>query len=138
MSIQNITPNSSFSYSCSSVDSEEKEIMRRLLAYGYTPTGNKTTDKAQLRKIEIEKAKQDNYVSDKYLTVSQAECQKIQDTKKQKHKLDNPEKSPALQEKRQGAKLMGEQIFLAIKMKDEKRKFDTKKNDEKVLRKDVA
>lgn len=138
MSIQNITPNSSFSYSFSSVDSEEKEIMRRLLAYGCTPTGNKATDKAQLRKIEIEKAKQDNYVSDKYLTVSRAECQKIQDNKRQKRKIDNPEKSPALQEKRQGAKLLGEQLFLAIKMKDEKRKFDTKKNDEKVLRKDVA
>ena len=138
MSIQNITPNSSFSYSCSSVDSEEKEIMRRLLAYGYTPTGNKTTDKAQLRKIEIEKAKQDNYVSDKYLTVSQAECQRIQDNKRQKRKIDNPEKYPQPEEKRLGAKLLGEQIFLAIKMKDEKRKFDTKKNDEKVLRKDVA
>ena len=52
----------------------------------------------------------------------------------QKH----PEKYPQPEEKRQGAKLMGEQIFLAIKMKDEKHKFDTKKNDEKVLRKDVA
>lgn len=133
MSIQNITPNSSFSYcpAISSIDSEEKEIMQRLLSYGCTPTGDKATDKARLRRIEEERAKQDNYVSNKYLTVSQSECQRIQDNKKNKKKINNPEKSVDIQDKRQGAKLMGEQIFLAIKMKDKKKSIN-EKNDERV------
>ncbi|MCR5266843.1 MAG: hypothetical protein K6E29_09680 [Cyanobacteria bacterium RUI128] len=101
-----------------SIDPEEKEIMDRLLAYGCTPTGDKTTDRAKLRRIEEEKAKQDNYVSNKYLTVSQAECQRIQDSKKEKRKINNPELSPQVQDKRQGAKFLGEQVFLAIKMKN--------------------
>ena len=133
MSIQNITPNSSFSYcpAISGIDSEEKEIMQRLLSYGCTPTGDKATDKARLRRIEEERAKQDNYVSNKYLTVSQSECQRIQDNKKNKKKINNPEKSVDIQDKRQGAKLMGEQIFLAIKMKDKKKSIN-EKNDERV------
>lgn len=105
--------------------------MQRLLSYGCTPTGDKATDKARLRRIEEERAKQDNYVSNKYLTVSQSECQRIQDNKKNKKKINNPEKSVDIQDKRQGAKLMGEQIFLAIKMKDKKKSIN-EKNDERV------
>ena len=101
------------------IDSEEKAIMDRLLAYGITPTGNKTTDKAKLRRVELEKAKQDNYVSNKYVTVSQAECQRIQDNKKQKKEIANPDQSPKFQDKRQGAKILGEQVFLSIKMKQD-------------------
>ena len=49
MRIGNIT--SSFSLGCT-VDAEEKEIMRRLLAYGIQPTGNKSIDMAKLRQVE--------------------------------------------------------------------------------------
>lgn len=123
MSIKVSPSNYSFSY-MPSIDSEEKEIMDRLLSYGCTPTGDKTTDRAKLRRIEEEKAKQDNYVSNKYLTVSQAECQRIQDKKKEKRKTDNPESSPKVQDKKQGAQFLGEQIFLAIKMKNNIKESD--------------
>lgn len=136
MSINCITPNSSFSYcpAVSGIDSEEKEIIKRLLAYGYTPTGDKATDKAHLRKIELEKAKQDNYVSDKYLTVSTAECRRIQERKKEKLKINNPEKKTDIHEKRQGAKILGDQIFQAIKMKQDK-KIQKPEEEELTLKK---
>ena len=127
MNVSCITPNFSFSYGCfGGIDTEEKEIMERLLAYGCTPTGDKSTDKAKLRRIEIQKAKEDNYVSDKYLTVSKAECEKIQEQKKSKRKLNNvvPEcnikgRKP---DRQVGAELLGQQIYLAIQMKSEKDK----------------
>ena len=105
------------SFSLGGVDSEEQEIMNRLLAYGCSPTGDKATDKAMLHRIELERAKQDNYVSNKYLTVSASECEKIQERKKENRKIGNPEKSPQKQDERLGDKLRGEQIYLAIKMK---------------------
>ena len=103
------------SFSCvSSIDAEEKEIMRRLLAYGITPTGNKTTDKAKLRQIELEKAKTSNCILPDLLTVSRQEQEQIQKSKKDK------KKEQILQsdiEKFEGSKAKGEQIYLAIKMK---------------------
>jgi len=109
---------SSGSFSCvSSVDSEEKEIMRRLLAYGVTPTGNKITDKAKLREIELEKAKNSNIVLPDLLTVTRQEQEKIQKNKKDKRKeqLKDPKA-----ETFEGSKALGEQIYLAIKMKKKK------------------
>ena len=100
------------------IDSEEKAIMDRLIAYGCTPTGDKATDKAKLHRIELERAKQDNYVSNKYLTVSSSECERIQERKKDKKKIVNPEKKQTVQDRRLGEKLRGEQIYLAIKMKN--------------------
>ena len=105
---------------CASVDSEEKAIMDRLWMYGCVPTGDKATDKAKLRRIEFEKAKQDNYVSNKYLTVSAGECERIQERKKENRKIANPEKVPKKQDERLGDKLRGEQIYLAIKMKEKR------------------
>lgn len=127
MNVSCITPNFSFSYGCfSGIDTEKRDIMKRLLAYGYTPTGDKDTDKATLRRIELQKAKEDNCVSDKYLTVSRAECEKIQEQKKAKRKLNNvvPEcnikgRKP---DRQVGAELLGQQIYLAIQMKAEKDK----------------
>ena len=113
----------SFAFAPPSVDSEEKAIMDRLLAYGITPTGDKTTDKATLRRIEYEKAKQDNYVSNKYLTVSQAECQKIQDNKKLKRKQNNPEQQAQkskMVENRTGATVLGQQLYTIIQLKNKK------------------
>ena len=105
---------------CVSVDSEEKAIMDRLYMYGCVPTGDKATDKAKLRRIEYEKAKQDNYVSNKYLTVSAGECERIQERKKENRKIANPEKVPKKQDERLGDKLRGEQIYLAIQMKQKR------------------
>ena len=99
------------------IDSEEKAIMDRLYMYGCIPTGDKATDRAKLRRIEYERAKQDNYVSNKYLTVSAGECERIQERKKEKRKIANPEKLPKKQDERLGDKLKGEQVYLAIKMK---------------------
>ena len=112
-----------FCYSAPLVDSEEKAIMDRLLAYGVTPTGDKATDKATLRRIEYEKAKQDNYVSNKYLTVSQAECQKIQDNKKLKRKQNNPEKQAEkskMAENQTGATVLGQQLYAVLQLKNKK------------------
>lgn len=113
----------SFAFAPPLVDSEEKAIMDRLLAYGVTPTGDKATDKATLRRIEYEKAKQDNYVSNKYLTVSQAECQKIQDNKKLKRKQNNPEKQAEkskMAENRTGATVLGQQLYAVLQLKNKK------------------
>ena len=120
MTIRNISSVSSFGISCA-IDLEHQEIMRRLLAYGITPTGNKTADKANLRKIELEKAKQENSVSNKFLTVTKSEQENIQAKKKEKKKELNPELSPEFNPNDfKGSKIMGEQIFLALKIKKDK------------------
>lgn len=79
MQINNIS--SSFNLICP-IDSEEKEIMRRLLAYGIQPTGNKSTDYAMLHQIEKQKAKSENVASNKFYTVSSSEMQKMIEMKK--------------------------------------------------------
>ena len=107
-------------YNCSicsaggSVDEEEKAIMRRLLQYGIKPTGQKSIDKAKLREIELQKAQLEDYVSNKFLTVTKSEQEKIQEKKKEKRKETQPEK---YFDSEKAQKTMGEQIFLAIKMK---------------------
>lgn len=101
-----------------SYDSETLEIMRRLRQYGVTPTGDKTTDKAKLHEIELKKAEQENCICNKFLTVSIAEQEKIQNKKKKKRIELNPElKSDYNQKKFEGAKALGQQIYLSIKMK---------------------
>lgn len=97
-----------------SVDPEEKLIAQKLLEYGYQPTGNKTTDKATLRKIELEKAKESNFVRNDLLTVTKQEQEKIQEKKKQRKKENN---EPSVKNDFNGAKALGEQIYLSIKMK---------------------
>ena len=96
-------------------------IMQRLLAYGVTPTGDKTTDRATLRRIEYQKAKEDNCVTNKYLTVSPQEQARMLEEKKAKRKENNPEKNQNKIKKNQtGAEYLGQQVYLAIKMKDKK------------------
>jgi len=111
------------SFAGGKVDSEEEAIMDRLIAYGCSPTGDKATDRAMLHRIELERAKQDNYVSSKYLTVSTSECERIQERKKEKRKIGNPEKSPKKQDERLGDKIRGEQIYLAIQMKKKRENY---------------
>ena len=108
----------SFCSSGGSVDEEEKRIMRRLLQYGIKPTGQKNIDKPKLHEIELQKAKLEDYVSNKFLTVTKSEQEKIQAKKKEKRKERNPEKYTNSE---QAQKVMGEQIYLAIKMKKKKK-----------------
>lgn len=82
----------------SDVDSEEVEIMRRLLAYGITPTGNKTTDKARLHEIELRHAKQEVESSggkcvnsNKFFTVSKVKLEEMARQIKEKRKTNNAE-----------------------------------------------
>ena len=117
-----ISSNYTFAFKPPSIDEEEKEIMARLRMYGVIPTGDKSADKAKLRQIEEKKAKENNYVSGKFLTISRNEEEKIQEKKKELRKLNNTDgktdkKSP-IKPEREGAKLRGEQIYLAIKMKN--------------------
>ncbi len=112
MNIQGVSSVGICSLPC--VDEEEREIMRRLLAYGVNPTGNKTADKAKLREIELKKAKESNSILNNLLTVSKSEQEKIQAKKKAKKKEVVPEINV---EKFEGSKALGEQKYLAIKMK---------------------
>ena len=95
-------------------DEEHKRIIRKLKAYGYRSTGSKSRDKELLRRIELEQAKKENSVSSKFLTVSKAKQEKIQEKKKEKRIENNPE---LYQQTMQGQQILGEQIMLAIEMK---------------------
>ena len=130
MAINGIGGFSSFSGTCSSViDSELAEIARRLRLYGIIPTGNKTTDKNTLRKIELEKAKQEPTVSNKFLLVTKGEQERIQNKKKENKKTNLPKTSDReMTQKAMNA--MGEQIYFAIKWKDKKSKQN--KSNEKI------
>lgn len=96
------------------LDWEERRIAKKLLSYGIQPTFNKTTDKAKLHEIELKEAKKENCVSNKFITVSPSEQEKIQEKKKEKRKEVNPEQFMEAQN------LLGEQIYLAIQMKQKK------------------
>ena len=95
-------------------DAEHRRIMRKLMAYGYTPTGNKAADTEMLHRIEIKQAEMENCISSKFLTVTRAEQEKIQEKKKEKRAEVNPE----LEQKQLGQELLGQQIMIAIEMKD--------------------
>lgn len=104
------------------IDSEHKEIMARLRAYGESPTGDKATDRAKLRRIEEKKAKENNIVTGKFLTVSKGEEERIQERKKEKRDLSNPEKIQQKKEANDGAKALGEQLFLVTQLNNKKYK----------------
>ena len=115
---------SSFSLSGGGNDPELVAIMRKLREYGIVPTGNKSNDKATLYKIEIEKAKQENVVTGKFLTITKGQEEKIQENKKAKRKEITPENnsnSEKAQKQEKAMKTMGEQIYLAIKMKQKRK-----------------
>ncbi|MCM1265821.1 MAG: hypothetical protein NC200_06445 [Candidatus Gastranaerophilales bacterium] len=121
----NIQSTYTFAFAAPMIDSEEKEIMKKLLAYGVTPTGNKSADKAKLRQIEEKKAKEENIVSGKFLTVSRGEEEKIQERKKERRDNMDVSKIKQKKERQLGADILGQQIYLAIKMKDEKKKKES-------------
>ena len=82
MQVSGFHTNNVFFVALSWEDAEAREIKRRLIAMGETPTGNKTSDREKLHRLEKEKAKQDGYVSSKYLTVSAQDIQKLLEEKK--------------------------------------------------------
>ena len=115
---------SSFSFSSGGNDPELVAIMRKLREYGIVPTGNKSNDKATLYRIEIEKAKQENVITGKFLTITKGQEEKIQENKKAKRKEITPENnsnSEKAQKQEKAMKTMGEQIYLAIKMKQKRK-----------------
>lgn len=135
MSIEVI--NSFFSSFQPPIDEEEKRIMRRLKQYGIKPSGKKSVDKAKLHEIELKEAQQLNYVTNKFLTVTKMEQEKIQDKKKVKRKENNPELDLKKEikkiesknnnadkntdpERKVGATALGEQMWLSIQMKNTK------------------
>ena len=112
---------SSFSLSGGGSDRELIAIMRQLRKYGIIPTGIKFTDKATLRRIEIQKAEQETTVTGKFITVSRNEENKIQENKKTKKKENNFSTKKDLEKTEKAMKTMGEQIYLAIKMKQKRK-----------------
>ena len=119
----------SFSGMLPSIDREEQEIIERLRAYGVSPTGDKTTDKAKLRDIELKEAQEENVVTNKFLTVSTGEQQRIQEKKKENRRIANPDSDKRNQDKRVGAKLLGDQIYFAIKINTTGSAIDPKEKD---------
>ena len=118
MTVNNISSFGNFSCTVAyTIDEEEKRILRKLLQYGIKGTGKKTIDKAKLQELELRQAQKENCISSKFLTVSQNEQQKIQDKKKAKRQEANPEK---YQKTDKAQIVLGEQIYLAIKMKNKK------------------
>ena len=99
------------------MDEEHQQIARRLRMYGITPSGNKNADKAKLHEIELREAKKEDCVSNKFLTVTKEEQEKIQEKKKEKRKEINPEKYP---DSSKAIEILAQQNFLAIKMKNKK------------------
>ena len=102
-------------------DEEEKAIMRKLLAYGIQPTGIKSIDKATLREIELKQAKEETCVTNKFLTVSVFEQEKIQEHKKEIQKLGIiDDTKQEIKDNFKGAEILGVQLYLAQEMKKKK------------------
>lgn len=80
------------------MDEEHKRIIERMLALGLTPTGNKASDKAKLREIEMQMLKAElgskgkgSVNSAKYVTISTAEIEQIKEKLQQKAKDEDPQ-----------------------------------------------
>ena len=101
------------------IDAEWQAIIRKLKAYGKSSSGNKARDKELLNSIELEKVKQENIPSSKFLTISKSEQEKILETKNEKRAESNPGTYSTQQK---GAQILGEQLYLAIQMKNNKKK----------------
>ncbi len=137
MEVSGVKRQSIGSISCSGMDEEEKLIFQKLLAYGVIPTGNKTIDKETLHKIELEQAKQLNYVSNQFITVSSAEQEKIQEQKKERRKEINPEEKKEYRENFTGANALGEQIYLAVNMKSKPQAINKYQSSDSIMRRNL-
>ena len=109
----------------SSTDAEWERILRRLREYGIKTSGSKATDWAKLHDIELQEAKNITVVSNKFVTIKKGEQEKIIARKKErkqqcqiKNKNTEKELNPDQYNNTQKAmNILGEQIYLAIKMK---------------------
>ena len=122
MSIEKIY-RSNISCTSSYIDSEEKAIMAKLLAYGITPTGNKSIDRAKLHEIELKEAKQNNYVTGSFLTVSSAEEEKLVENKIYNRFNNQIPEFEQYQDESIGAQALGEQIILTLKLQNKFKKL---------------
>ncbi len=106
-------------------DEEWKRIILRLwYKYGIQSTGSKSADKQKLHELELKEMEYQTTVTSKFLTVTRGEQEKILKKKKDKRIENNPELYPNTTK---GAKILGEQIFLAIQMKQGNNKLNNKK-----------
>ena len=110
-------------------DAEWQRIINKLWNdFGIRSSGSKSLDKQKLHELELKQAEQESAVRTKFLTVTKSEQEKIQAKKKDKKAENEQQKS----EVTDGAKLLGEQIFLAIQMKhDEDIQENKKKRNNK-------
>ncbi len=105
-------------------DAEWQRIINKLWDdYGIRSSGSKGLDKQKLHELELKKAENESCVSNKFLTVSKSEQEKMQAKKKEK-KEENEVQKP---ENSNGAEILGKQIFLAIQMKQEEDVQENKK-----------
>ena len=80
------------------MDEEYKRIVERMLALGLTPTGNKSSDKAKLRDVEMQMLKSElgtkgkgSVNTGKYVTISPAEIKQIKEKLQEKAKDEDPD-----------------------------------------------
>ena len=110
-----------------SEDQEWKRIKERLWnKYGIRSLGSKSADKAKLHELEMKEVEQlgGECNSGKFITVSRAEIEKVKNKRRDKKIEKNPKEFPNTAK---GAKILGEQIYLAIKMKKEQEDKDNKR-----------
>lgn len=108
-------------------DDEWQRIIDRLWhKYGIRSTGSKAADKAKLHELEIKEAELLGGECDcgRFLTVERSELEKIRNKRRDKKIEKDPKNFPNTEK---GAKILGEQLYLAIKMKKEHEDLDNKK-----------
>ena len=117
-----------------SEDQEWKKIKERLWnKYGIRSLGSKAADKQKLHELEMIEVEQlgGECDSSRFITVTRAEIEKVKNKRRDKNIKKDPKEYPHTEK---GAKILGEQIYLAIKMKKEQEDKDNKrKRDNKYL-----
>ena len=97
------------------LDLEYRRILQRLNEYGMTATGDKQIDKLRLKERELEEVQKGNCVNTEFVVVKPEEQREILREKKEE-KFE--EKTKQLELDKRGQEALGEQIYLAILMKD--------------------
>ena len=105
-------------------DAEWQRIINKLWNdFGIRSSGSKSLDKQKLHELELRQAEQESEVKNKFLTVSKSEQEKIQANKKSE-KAEFEQQKPEVNDR---AKVLGEQIFIAIQMKQERDEINNKR-----------
>ena len=99
------------------LDYEYKKILKKLKEYGIPSTGNKEIDRTRLRSKEFEKIQENNCIDPEMITISADEQMKIlTEIKKNNFEKDSKYQQPDFK----GQQILGEQLMLAIEMKNQK------------------